>query len=279
MLLELDYFPLPEGPLPPGVGIVGGWRITSTFGDRPNPFTGVPSWHSGEDIAAPYETRLYAPITGYCAQGWDSTGGGNWTGITDGAGNYIGMGHASRFVAGCNGRVVRAGEHVAYVDSTGASTGNHLHCAYRPAGWGRYADPYDLLQRAADAGRFAAHLGAPVPPGHDQVDVPGDAPQHSPKTPEEILVDLKFWTIKGEPTFYAVGLEPFLSPQAIGRDGQPQAADHFVGGLYCYAFPDPASFTLVAGVGCQPVVLDPAEPSHRPLIDALRSLPLVYQGT
>lgn len=279
MLIELDYFPLPRGPLPDGPGVVGGWRITSTFGGRPNPFTGLPSWHTGEDLAAPYETRMYAPITAWCAQGWDTSGGGNWTGLTDARGNYLGLGHAARFAPGVNGRVVQAGEVIAYVDSTGSSTGNHLHFAYRPAGWGRYDDPFDLLANAARAGRFAGSFTAPLPPTDPQIDVPGDVPQHAPKTPEELLVDLKFWTIKGEPTFYAVGLEPFLSPQAVGKDGQPQTADHFVGGIYCYAFPDPSAFTLVAGIGCQPIVLDPADPSHRPLIDALRSLPLIYQGT
>jgi murein DD-endopeptidase MepM/ murein hydrolase activator NlpD len=149
-MTQLDTFPLPIGPhLPPNdPGFQFGYRITSYFGGRVDPITGRPGSHGGEDLGAAGGTPMLAVGSGYLAQGWDPSGGGNWSGLTLANGDYFGYGHASGFAPGGN-RFVRAGETIAWVDSTGASTGNHLHFAYRPAGHSSYADPYDLLQEVA----------------------------------------------------------------------------------------------------------------------------------
>lgn len=151
-------FPLRHGPLPPGPGVLFGWRITSTFGGRINPVTGRPGNHGGMDLAFIGCTGepIMAPCGGLVAQGWDPSGGGNWTGIVGDDGCYWGLGHALRFAPGVAGRRVLAGTVVAYVGTTGGSTGPHLHIAYRAPGAGRYCDPWDLLHAAEVRGAMPA---------------------------------------------------------------------------------------------------------------------------
>jgi murein DD-endopeptidase MepM/ murein hydrolase activator NlpD len=142
-----DFFPLEGGPCAPAPDVQGGWQITSYFGGRVDPITGQVGSHGGQDLAYAgcAGACIYAPSAGTLAQGWDSTGGGNWSGVTLDDGSYIGIGHAASFAPGPSYRRVQAGELIAYCDSTGSSTGHHVHIAYRPAGSAYYADPFDLL--------------------------------------------------------------------------------------------------------------------------------------
>lgn len=162
--MELDYYPLPEGPYGYSTGRQGGWIITSYFGGRIDPLRGVPGNHGGQDIAgagingAPF----YAVVDGYVSQGWDPGGGGNWTTLYATNGARFGYGHAQKFAPGVNGRNVAAGTLLGYVGTTGGSTGPHLHFAYdsEDAG-GSYNDPYDVLQNASNARRFVGENSAP----------------------------------------------------------------------------------------------------------------------
>src|SRR5215471_6393531 len=122
-----NYFPLARGPLGEGEGLCGGWSITSYFGGRIDPITGQPGNHGGEDLAygGCRGAEIYAPAAGTLSQAWDSSGGGNWSGITLDDGSYVGIGHALNFAPGASYRRVSAGECIAYVDSTGSSTGDH----------------------------------------------------------------------------------------------------------------------------------------------------------
>ena len=149
--MTLHNFPLVRGPQGEGLGKVAGWNITSYFGGRPNPFTGAASYHGGQDLAYPNcaGALIVAPSNGTVSQAWDSSGGGNWTGITLDDGSYWGIGHAASFAPGASYRRVVAGEILAYVGSTGASTGAHAHVAYRKPGQYVYSDPFDLLMEAA----------------------------------------------------------------------------------------------------------------------------------
>lgn len=260
--------PLPRGPYPDGPGTTCGWPISSWFGGRPNPFTGSPSWHGGMDLVAPRGTPMIAVEDGRVVQAWDSSGGGNWTTLYGDSGRRYGYGHALRFEPGVNGSRVRAGQVIAYVDSTGSSTGDHLHFAMALTPGGPWQDPFDALRTAV----YAGDAELPTKPTPDPVD-----PQHPTPSPLEILMALQFWQIKGDAAFYAVGLSDSLIG-AVDASGQGAGPEHLVGGAYLYAFSNPATFTLVAGVGAQPVVLDPTIAEHQPLIAALRDLPLVYQG-
>ena len=107
-------------------------RISSEYGWRKNPVTGVNKLHAGTDFAAPGGTPIYAAASGYVqVAGWSSGGYGNYVIIFHGKmsdGNQYSTlyGHM-RSVATSAGKYVQQGEIIGYVGSTGNSTGNHLH--------------------------------------------------------------------------------------------------------------------------------------------------------
>ena len=107
-------------------------RISSEYGWRKNPVTGVNKLHAGTDFAAPGGTPIYAAASGYVqVPGWSSGGYGNYVIIYHGKmsdGNQYSTlyGHM-RSVATSAGKYVQQGEIIGYVGSTGNSTGNHLH--------------------------------------------------------------------------------------------------------------------------------------------------------
>lgn len=176
-MTQLATFPLlgigPNKGAPNAPGYQYGYRITSTFGLRPDPLTGRPgTMHGGEDLGAGRSTPMLAVLPGWFSPNWDSGGGGNWSNLTCDDGSYFGYGHALGYNGGA--RRVRAGEVIAYVDSTGASTGDHLHFAYKPPGVSTYRDPYDLLQEVATR-LVNGGGGAPVPPPPGDDDMYTDA--------------------------------------------------------------------------------------------------------
>ena len=107
-------------------------RISSEYGWRKNPVTGVNKLHAGTDFAAPAGTPIYAAASGYVqVAGWSSGGYGNYVIVYHGKmsdGNQYSTlyGHM-RSVATSAGKYVKQGELIGYVGSTGNSTGNHLH--------------------------------------------------------------------------------------------------------------------------------------------------------
>ena len=107
-------------------------RISSEYGWRKNPVTGVNKLHAGTDFAAPGGTPIYAAASGYVqVAGWSSGGYGNYVIIyhgkmSDGIQYSTLYGHM-RSVATSAGKYVQQGELIGYVGSTGNSTGNHLH--------------------------------------------------------------------------------------------------------------------------------------------------------
>ena len=107
-------------------------RISSEYGWRKNPVTGVNKLHAGTDFAAPGGTPIHAAASGYVqVAGWSSGGYGNYVIIYHGKmsdGNQYSTlyGHM-RSVATSTGKYVQQGEVIGYVGSTGNSTGNHLH--------------------------------------------------------------------------------------------------------------------------------------------------------
>lgn len=107
-------------------------RISSEYGWRKNPVSGVNKLHAGIDLAAPAGTPIYAAASGYVqVAGWSSGGYGNYVIIyhgkmTDGNVYSTLYGHM-RSVATSAGKYVNQGDLIGYVGSTGNSTGNHLH--------------------------------------------------------------------------------------------------------------------------------------------------------
>lgn len=104
-------------------------RISSRFSrSRMHPIYKVRRPHLGVDYAAPKGTEVVAIADGTVIEKrWDSKGGGNILKIKHSNGYVSGYLHLSSYAKGIAvGRRVSQGEPIAYVGSTGASTGPHL---------------------------------------------------------------------------------------------------------------------------------------------------------
>ena len=105
-----------------------GFRVSSSFGFRRHPIAGYRKMHQGIDFAAGTGTPVVAPADGVVVEARRWGGYGNWLRIRHSNGLETGYGHLSRYASGMRaGQRVRQGQVVAYVGSTGASTGPHLH--------------------------------------------------------------------------------------------------------------------------------------------------------
>jgi murein DD-endopeptidase MepM/ murein hydrolase activator NlpD len=101
-------------------------RLSSGFGYRRHPIGGNTRMHKGIDLSARPGTRIFAAAPGVVTwSGWK--GGYGYCIIIDHKNGLSTLyGHCSKLVADV-GDYVRAGEYIAEVGSTGASTGPHLH--------------------------------------------------------------------------------------------------------------------------------------------------------
>ena len=82
--------------------------------------------HSGVDISASSGTPIHAPAAGRVVFSGELIVSGNTVILDHGLGMYSSLVHMSKTAAEV-GQMVRAGELVGYVGSTGFSTGPHLH--------------------------------------------------------------------------------------------------------------------------------------------------------
>ena len=112
-------------------------EITSGYGWRTDPFTGEQKFHGGIDIGVGAGTPIIAADAGTVtvANGVDSWGGGYgfYVMIDHGGGDETLYAHCSSICVRY-GQAVQKGEVIAYVGSTGNSTGNHLHYEVRISG-------------------------------------------------------------------------------------------------------------------------------------------------
>jgi murein DD-endopeptidase MepM/ murein hydrolase activator NlpD len=105
-----------------------GFRVSSSFGFRRHPIAGYRKMHQGMDFAASTGTPVIAPADGVVVEARRWGGYGNWLRIRHANGLESGYGHLSRYGSGIRaGQRVTQGQVVAFVGSTGASTGPHLH--------------------------------------------------------------------------------------------------------------------------------------------------------
>ena len=84
------------------------------------------SYHKGADICAPYGTPIYASDSGVVTTAGYHYSYGNYVIINHGNGYQTLYAHASRLNVHV-GQAVSQGDVIAYVGSTGNSTGNHCH--------------------------------------------------------------------------------------------------------------------------------------------------------
>lgn len=105
-------------------------RISSTFGYRIHPVTHQRSFHAGLDLPADYGTPIYAPASGVVMYAGRKGPYGNFLLLSHSYGFKTAYGHLSRYVVH-SGDFVNKGDLIAYVGSTGRSTGAHLHYEVR----------------------------------------------------------------------------------------------------------------------------------------------------
>lgn len=126
-----------------GRPIEKGW-ISSYYGKRPDPFTGKPAFHHGIDFAGKEGTNVIAVAAGVVS----------YTGSKSGYGEMVEISHGDGFVTRYShnrenlvrpGDVVRKGQPIALMGSTGRSTGAHVH--YEVYKHGRSVDPSSYVQR------------------------------------------------------------------------------------------------------------------------------------
>lgn len=112
---------------------VSGW-ISDPFGPRPNkPVAGVGPFHSGTDLAAPCGRSVRAATGGTVVYAGELGSYGNWVLVDHGNGVQTGYAHNS-VIRVSVGQRVSAGEVIADVGNTGASSGCHLHFEVRVNG-------------------------------------------------------------------------------------------------------------------------------------------------
>ncbi|MEJ2530853.1 MAG: M23 family metallopeptidase [Halioglobus sp.] len=126
-----------------GRPIEKGW-ISSHYGKRTDPFTGKLAMHNGIDFAGKEGSNVVAVAAGVVT----------WSGPRSGYGQMVEVSHGDGFVTRYShnkqnlvqpGEVVRKGQPIALMGSTGRSTGAHVH--YEVYKHGRSVDPSSYVAR------------------------------------------------------------------------------------------------------------------------------------
>ncbi|WP_049756271.1 M23 family metallopeptidase [Anaplasma centrale] len=122
------------------IGDGGTFRVSSKFGTRKHPIRGYSGFHKGVDYAAPLGTPVKAADNGIV----------EFVGVKGTYGGYVRIHHRNHYSTAyahlskiraelVRGSKVKRGQVIAYVGSTGLSTGPHLH--YEVLYKGRHVDP------------------------------------------------------------------------------------------------------------------------------------------
>ena len=122
---------------------VSGYTLTSPFGMRVHPVTGVNKMHNGIDMACAQGTPIYATRAGtVTTASYQAGGAGNYVSINHLDGFSSIYMHMTHYVVSA-GQSVSQGQLIGYVGSTGISTGPHLHFGISYAG--SYVNPLAYL--------------------------------------------------------------------------------------------------------------------------------------
>ncbi len=126
-----------------GRPIIKGW-LSSAYGMRTDPFHGDKRWHSGVDFAGREGSSIIAVASGVVT----------WSGTRSGYGKMVEINHSDGYVTryahnkeniASLGTIVKRGEVIAKMGSTGRSTGPHVHFeVYKN---GRTVDPSTYIRR------------------------------------------------------------------------------------------------------------------------------------
>jgi murein DD-endopeptidase MepM/ murein hydrolase activator NlpD len=117
-------------------------RLSSTFGSRPDPFTGVVRFHNGVDLVARLGTSVGAAMSGTVAAIGFNANYGRYVFLQH-PGYQTMYAHLNRIVVSTGQRIAQ-GQKIGELGNTGYSTGPHLHFSiYRGA---EPVDPLRLLK-------------------------------------------------------------------------------------------------------------------------------------
>lgn len=105
-------------------------RVTSSFGEREDPFNGEGAFHTGIDIATALGDAVRATADGTVVKAGMGTGYGREVILDHGQGVETLYAHLSGFAVTA-GQEVHRGDLIGYVGSSGRSTGPHLHYEVR----------------------------------------------------------------------------------------------------------------------------------------------------
>ena len=122
--------------------VPGYTRITSQFGMRTHPITGIYKLHTGVDIGAPLGADFIAANDGVVIKAGYNVAYGNMVVLDHGGGITTLYAHGSEILIEL-GQVVTKGTPILKVGSTGYSTGPHAHFEVRVNG--EYVEPLDYI--------------------------------------------------------------------------------------------------------------------------------------
>jgi len=126
-----------------GRPIKKGW-MSSRYGRRNDPFNGRISWHSGVDFAGKEGSDVIAVASGVVTWSGERYGYGQMVEVNHGNGFKTRYGHCKENLVKV-GDVVKKGQIVALMGSSGRSTGPHVHFeVYKN---GRTVDPATYIHR------------------------------------------------------------------------------------------------------------------------------------
>ena len=122
-----------------------GW-MSSGFGQRIDPITGKQAWHYGVDFAGKDGADVIAVAAGVVVYSGPRSGYGKMVEINHGSGYSTRYGHHKALTVKA-GDIVRKGEVIGLMGSSGRSTGPHVH--FEVFKNGRIVDPASYIHRAS----------------------------------------------------------------------------------------------------------------------------------
>lgn len=126
-----------------GRPVTRGW-LSSGFGRRADPFHGRRGWHGGVDFAGPVGSDIVAVASGVVTESGYRADYGHMVEINHGNGYSTRYAHNQENKVGV-GDIVKKGQVVALLGSTGRATGPHVH--FEVYKHGRVVDPASYIAR------------------------------------------------------------------------------------------------------------------------------------
>ncbi len=128
-----------------GRPVMKGW-MSSRYGQRNDPITGKRAWHNGVDFAGKDGADVVSVAAGVVVYAGERSGYGKMVEINHGGGYSTRYGHHKELTVKA-GDIIRKGEVIGLMGSSGRSTGPHVH--FEVFKNGRVVDPSSYIHRAS----------------------------------------------------------------------------------------------------------------------------------